>query len=79
MRNNLFDLQTNLNIIVENFDAGTLMLAPACKLADKTISVHMKKMYGDEWSVHRDEQFQVFVKRLVPGSQVKKTYTVAVD
>jgi len=79
MRNNLFDLQTNLNIIVENFVAGTLMLAPACKLADKTISVHMKKMYGDEWSVHRDEQFKVFVKRLVPGSQVKKTYTVAVD
>jgi len=74
----LNDIHTQLDIIKANFHTGHLGIAEACRLADRTITVHMKQLHGDHWQRYRDEMFKEFV-----GSKLLKvkreTYTVSVD
>ena len=80
MLEKLNDLQTSLNIIEANHKASKLTLIESCRLADRTITVHMKRVYPDSWQKHRDEEFQRFIhEKLAPKLAGRKTYTVAVD
>ena len=72
------DINMQLNIIESNHKAGTLSLTEACKLADRTITVHMRRAYPDCWESKRDERFQMFIhERLVPKLK-GKVYSVSV-
>lgn len=80
MLEKLNDLQTSLNIIEANHNANKLSLIEACRLADRTITVHMKRVYPDNWEEHRDSEFQQFIHEKLAGKVTgRKTYTVAVD
>jgi len=80
MLEKLNDLQTSLNIIEANHNANKLSLVEACRLADRTITVHMKRVYPDSWEKHRDTEFQRFIQEKLAGKVTgRKTYTVAVD
>jgi len=74
----LNDLDTSLKIVETNFCEGRIGVADACKLADQTITVHMKRLHGESWVSYRDEMFSEFVsKRLLKVN--KEKYTVQVD
>jgi len=76
----LNDLQTNLNIIEANHSANKINLIEACKLADRTISAYMKRVYPEEWEQRRDEKYQEFLhEKLKPKASGKKAYTVLID
>lgn len=69
------DMNTGLKVIEQNFAEGRLGITEACRMADKTITVHMKRIHGEAWAAHRDGEFQQFVAdKLLRVS--KKSYTV---
>lgn len=74
----LNDMQTGLTVIADNFHEGKLGIAEACKLADRTISVHMKRLHGSNWIDYRDTKFQEFVAQSILKVG-KEKYTVTVD
>lgn len=79
MLERLNDVDTQLGIIEANYVAHKIPLTDACRLAGRTITVSMKRLYPDDWQRHRDERFQSFLhKSLKPLSAGKKVYTVSV-
>ena len=79
MLERLNDVDTQLQIIEANYGAKKLSIIEACKLADRTITVYMKRTYPNDWKRHRDERFQTFIYgRLKPMSAGKKVYRVEV-
>ena len=72
------DVDTNLDVIRENFVSGRLKLTPTCQLANKTIFAHYKKDFPQDWEARSEAKFREFIQAIVPVSK-KKTYTVAVD
>lgn len=67
----LNDLQTGLDIIAENFHEGKIPVTDACQLADRTITVHMKRAYPESWEAERQKRFQEFVQKRLLGLEDK--------
>ena len=74
----LDDIQTGLTVIHTNYVEDRIGITEAMRLADRTITVHMKRVYPNSWKRHRDEVFQEFVGKLVPHKE-GKVYHVAVN
>jgi hypothetical protein len=74
----LNDLDTSLDIITANFGMGKLTVTEACKLADRTITVHMQRAYPEGWQLRREERFTRFVKEKLVKND-KPSYKVTVD
>jgi len=77
----LNDLGTALDVIEASHKANKLCLVDACKLADRTIAVHMKQLHGENWRMFHTEAFQAFIQlRLVPQTKKQgQTFKVQVD
>jgi hypothetical protein len=77
----LNDLDMALNIIEASHKENKLCLVDACKLADRTIAVYMKRLHGEDWKDFHTEMFQSFIQlRLVPQQKrEKQVFTVRVD
>jgi hypothetical protein len=70
---NLSDLDLQLDIVEESFKHHRLSLVEACRDADKIITVHAKRTYGEKWQEFRDNQFQNFIHfKLVPKKEEKQ-------
>jgi hypothetical protein len=76
----LNDVNTNLQIIEENFQAGKIPITQACRFAERVIAVHMRKVHPEEWETKTSELFQQFVQRIVKvrDSKEGKEYRVFV-
>jgi len=74
----LNDVETGLTIIETNFVENRLGITEAMRLADRTITVHMKRIYPNSWKSRRDAKFEEFARKLIPVKD-GKVYHVAVN
>ena len=74
----LNDVETGLTIIETNFVENRLGITEAMRLADRTITVHMKRVYPNSWKSRRDAKFEEFAHKLLPVKD-GKVYHVAVN
>jgi hypothetical protein len=73
-------METSLNIIEQNFKEHRINLIRAMKLGERTITVYTKRSHPSVAVKQRNEQFQLWVKRLVGVQQLPgKTYSVSVS
>lgn len=79
MLERLNDVETGLNIIAENYSERKISITEACRLADRTITVHMKRAYPSQWQQHRDKKFQEFLHGRLLKLRDGKTYSVTVN
>jgi len=76
----LNDLGTSLTVIETNYTEKRLRLAEAMRMADKTITVYMKRAYPNGWRDHRDSKFQEFARKIMGVTEKpKESYTVSVN
>ena len=73
------DIEQALTIVETNYHEHRMTVTEACRLADRVITVHMKRAYPSGWEVQRDAKFQEFVQ----GRLLKKVgghvFNVKVD
>jgi hypothetical protein len=75
----LNDLNTNLQIIEENFRAGKLKVHEAARFAERVIKVHMTRYHPEDIENKTSERWQQFMRKIIPsGDKSKKEYTVIV-
>lgn len=77
MLEKLNDLNTNLQIIEENFQAGKLKVHEASRFAERVIKVHMTRYHPEDIEGKTSERWQQFMRRIIPVDK-KKEYTVIV-
>lgn len=58
----LNNIDTALGIIHDNFREGKLKMSEACRMADETITAHMKRACPETWAQEREKKFREFVK-----------------
>jgi len=76
----LNDLGTSLTVIETNYTEKRLRLTEAMRMADKTITVYMKRAYPNGWRDHRDSKFQEFARKIMGVTEKpKESYTVSVN
>lgn len=71
-------MDTSLGIIETAFHEGRIKITDACRQADRAISIHMKRIYGNGWEQHRDVKFQEFIHGKLVRGKVGETYHVTV-
>jgi len=74
----LNDVETGLTVIYTNYVEKRIGITEAMRLADRTITVHMKRAYPESWKSHRDAKFEEFAHKLIP-TKGGKVYSVAVN
>lgn len=79
MLEKLNDLQTGLSIIESNFVERRITVVDAMRLADKTISVYCKRVYGDEWQGKSEAEFEKFSRRILQVPKRSEVYQVKVE
>ncbi len=75
----LNDLQTGLTVIETNYREKRLELTSAMRLADRTITVYMKRAYPNGWKEHRAKKFEEFAKKIMGVPKEKETFNVTVS
>jgi len=74
----LNDVETGLTVIHTNYVEKRISITEAMRLADRTITVHMKRAYPNSWKSHRDAKFEEFAHKLLPV-QDGKAYHITVN
>jgi hypothetical protein len=67
----LNDVETGLTVIQTNYVEKRISITEAMRLADRTITVHMKRAYPNSWKSHRDAKFEEFAHKLIPIKEGK--------
>jgi len=78
----LNDLDTGLNIIETNFQEKTINLVKAMQMGQKTIDVHVRRMFPkqeDAFNEKRNQEYEKWAHRLIGAKKDGQVYSVHVS